>query len=139
MDNLTTPDVSVSTSAPVQRGWRQLLWGGSLLILIGLLAIHVALAHSPDLARYVPEGLIRSPASCPSHSVGAGHSGGCELDSAPAFSGCRVLGTMARPVLTDTLFQDDVEYQPAEMPADAEECSPEQESDSGDEPTDLRA
>lgn len=138
---LPVGDKSVSTSPACHRGWHRALWGGSLLAMVTLLAMHVALAHSPELASFIPERLIQPQSGCASHRTGPALSscpGSCARGAMPAASGCGARGHYEQPILTDSLYEEQYPADPsADAPADAADCLPQDNSD--DSPTGLQA
>jgi hypothetical protein len=132
---MTTPDNSrfeimqeaTSTKEAKSRstggGWHRSFWLASLAIIGAGLAVHGALAYSPELANYVPESVLSSPHSeCPiSKALGTAgcstqsscqSSAGCSLQ----MSGCcsSSLGELLAETITEPAA-----IEVSEIPADA--------------------
>jgi hypothetical protein len=124
IENGLSTAVSTKTTTPPSFLQRT-LWTLSLVAIGSVLAIHAALAYSPDLARYVPDLRLASPSPAPAcHAVPA--AGGCHARPVLIgdFAGCCSMRE-ERPCLTDGLYSEEDDGDTyAELPADAAECLP---------------
>jgi hypothetical protein len=115
-------NVSSQTTKAARGVFSRAVWTLGLVAIASALAIHAALAYSPELTRFVPEALIKSSApSASSCSMATG--GGCHARLAPGdFAGCCSLRSVEVPCLTDGVYPDVDSDDMAELPADALEC-----------------
>lgn len=122
--------ISTQTTRHPASFLQRAVWTLCLMVVGSVLAIHGALAYSPELAKYVPEVLVKSspaaPAACSGHAV---ISGGCQSRAVSSgdFAGCCSMRVLERPLLTDGLYheEDEVTHDShAELPVDAMECLP---------------
>lgn len=128
--NSVTSEISTQTTRHPANILQRAVWTVCLMVIGLVVVIHAALAYSPELARYVPDVLVKSPAAtpggCSSHAV---VSGGCQTRAVTSgdFGGCCSMRVVDRPLLTDRLYHEDDEpsvESHAESPVDALECLP---------------
>lgn len=123
VDSLSSAAETTGTTCAKACAWHKPFWFASLAIIGTGLALHGALAYSPELANYVPESVVCSTqdgcpiaallgGGCSSRSSCQSGGGGCAL-----MSGCcsqRGINDFALELTTDSATVDI-----AELPADA--------------------
>lgn len=131
-ENSMNAEISTQTTRHPASLLQRAVWTLCLMIIGSVLAIHGALAYSPDLAKYVPDVLVKSsPATASTCSSHASMSVGCQARTiSPAdFAGCCSMRVLEQPLLTDGLYHEEetprTQSTHAELPADALECLPE--------------
>ncbi len=126
------PETAVSSQTTKAPGGflQRAVWTFGLGAIASVLAIHAALAYSPELTRFVPEVLIKSPSTAAATSCAGAVGASCHARPInPAdFAACCSMQSLEFPCLTDGIYHEgDAEY--AETPADALSC-PNMESES---------